>query len=118
MKFKGRLIPAVVQDYKTKEILMLAYVNEEAFRKTISTGYATFYSRSRKKLWVKGEESGNFMKIKKIFIDCDMDALIYMVEAPPASCHNGYKTCFYRVYKNGRFKKFQKRVFNPSKVYR
>ncbi|MCS7184915.1 MAG: phosphoribosyl-AMP cyclohydrolase [bacterium] len=118
MKFKNKLIPVVVQDEKTKDILMVAYVNQEAFKKTVKTGLATFYSRSRKKIWTKGEESGNYMKIKKILIDCDMDCLVYVVEPLGPACHSGYNTCFYRVYKKGRFKIFLNKVFNPKDVYK
>ena len=94
------LVPVVVQDDSTKEILMLAYANTEALQKTIDTGNATFYSRSRKKLWTKGEEkSGNYLLVKGILVDCDQDALVYKVEpVNERACHTGRKTCFYRRY--------------------
>lgn len=97
LKFDERgLIPVVVQEVSTREVLMLAYANEEAILKTIETGNAHYYSRSRKKLWMKGETSGNVQKVKEILYDCDEDALIYLVEQKGPACHTGNKTCFYR----------------------
>ena len=90
------LIPVVVQDAKTKEVLMLAYANEDAIRKTIETGYAHYWSRSRNKLWMKGETSGNFQRIVEIRVDCDNDALLYLVEQKGVACHTGNYSCFYR----------------------
>lgn len=92
------LVTVVVQDYQHSEILMVAYANEEAWRKTLKTGIATLFSTSRGKLWTKGEESGNFMKIVDMVIDCDGDALIYLVEMQgnKVACHTEAKTCFYR----------------------
>ena len=89
------LIPVVVQDAKTKELLMLAYANEEALRKTLSTGYAHYWSRSRSKLWMKGETSGHTQKIKKILVDCDYDTLLYVVDQKGPACHTGKDTCFH-----------------------
>ena len=110
----GRLIPVIVQDEKTREILMMAYANEEAVRLTESTGFAHYYSRSRKKLWKKGEESGHFQKVIRILVDCDEDCLIYEVIQTGAACHTGYRTCFYRTL-NGTT--IGERVFDPEKVY-
>jgi len=92
----GGLIPVVAQDAKSGEILMLAYVNKEAVEKTLETGYAHYYSRSRRILWLKGEESGNKQRVLKILVDCDQDALIYLVEQKGAACHTGNRSCFYR----------------------
>jgi len=89
------LIPVVVQDAETKELLMLAYANEEALRKTLSTGYAHYWSRSRSKLWMKGETSGHTQKIKKILVDCDYDTLLYVVDQKGPACHTGKDTCFH-----------------------
>lgn len=89
------LIPVVVQDAKTKETLMLAYANKEAVEKTLSTGFATYWSRSRGKLWVKGETSGHTQKIRSVTADCDYDALLYVVEQKGNVCHTGAATCFY-----------------------
>lgn len=94
---KGELIPAVVQDYKTKEVLMLAYMNEQSLSKTLETGYTWFYSRSRKELWNKGATSGHVQKVIKIDYDCDEDALLVFVEQTGAACHTGNRSCFYRT---------------------
>jgi phosphoribosyl-AMP cyclohydrolase len=92
----GGLVPVVVQDARSGEILMLAYANKEAVEKTLQTGYAHYYSRSRKRLWMKGEESGNRQRVLKILVDCDADTLIYIVEQTGAACHTGNRSCFYR----------------------
>ncbi len=97
LKFnRDGLIPVIVQDVKTKEVLMLAYANKEALRKTFETGYAHYYSRSRKKLWKKGEESGNVQRIVEIRVDCDEDAILYIVEQKGVACHTGNYSCFFR----------------------
>jgi phosphoribosyl-AMP cyclohydrolase len=92
----GGLIPVVAQDATSGEILMLAYANREAVEKTLQTGYAHYYSRSRRRLWLKGEDSGNKQKVLKILVDCDLDALIYLVEQKGVACHTGNRSCFYR----------------------
>lgn len=97
-KGKG-LIPVVVQDYKSKDLLMLAYVNKEALRKTLETGYAHYWSRSRKKLWMKGETSGHTQKIKRILVDCDYDTLLYLVTQKGPACHTNKLTCFHNTIK-------------------
>ena len=96
---KGELIPAIVQDYKTKEVLMLAYMNEESLGKTLETGYTWFYSRSRKELWNKGATSGHTQRVVKIDYDCDEDTLLIFVEQNGAACHTGNRSCFYRTLK-------------------
>ncbi|TYB34368.1 MAG: phosphoribosyl-AMP cyclohydrolase [Flexistipes sinusarabici] len=90
------LLPVVVQDADNKEVLMQAYVNEEALRLTKETGYAHYYSRSRKKIWKKGETSGNIQFIREIYLDCDEDCLLYLVEQRGPACHTGRRSCFYR----------------------
>lgn len=90
------LVPVVVQDYKTNEVLMLAYMNEESLLKTIETKLATYWSRSRQKLWLKGETSGHYQYVKSIYIDCDEDTLLIKVEQVEAACHTGNYSCFYR----------------------
>ncbi len=92
------LIPVVVQDVKSKELLMLAYANKEAVEKTLSTGYAHYWSRSRKQLWMKGETSGHTQKIKRVIVDCDYDALLYVVEQKGSVCHTGKDTCFHNEF--------------------
>ncbi|MFZ1128891.1 phosphoribosyl-AMP cyclohydrolase [Methanoregula sp.] len=110
----GGLIPVIVQDAKTRNVLMMAYANEEAVRLTETTGYAHYYSRSRKKLWKKGEESGHFQKVEQILVDCDEDCLIYEVEQTGAACHTGYRSCFFRTL-DGKI--IEEKVFDPEKVY-
>ncbi len=95
----NELIPTVAQDYLTKEVLMLAYMNKEAFELTQKTGYAWYWSKERKKLWRKGETSGNDQLIKEIRVDCDLDAVLLLVEQKGVACHTGNKTCFYNILK-------------------
>ena len=97
LKFdKEGLIPAIVQDLKTKEVLMTAYMNRESLEKTLKEGKACYFSRSRNKLWTKGETSGNFQYVKEIYYDCDMDALLLLVDQVGVACHTGNMSCFYR----------------------
>lgn len=96
LRFTNGLIPVVVQDANTKEVLMVAYANEEALRKTLESGYAHYWSRSRNKLWMKGETSGNTQKIVEIRVDCDCDTLLYLVEQKGNACHTGNRSCFFR----------------------
>ncbi len=114
----GGLVPVITQDAKTGKVLMLAYANEEAFQHTLKTGKATYFSRSRNKLWCKGEESGNYQEIVEILIDCDNDTLLYRVnqKGNGAACHTGYVSCFYRSWKNGRWEyNGEERKFTPEK---
>ena len=100
LKFDKRgLIPAIIQDYKSKEVLMLAYMNRESIRRTIKLGKTCFWSRSRKEYWVKGMTSGHFQFVKSIAYDCDLDALLIMVRQVGAACHTGKRSCFYRKIK-------------------
>jgi phosphoribosyl-AMP cyclohydrolase len=114
LKFVDSLIPVIVQDSENREVLMMAYANDDAIRLTTETGYAHYYSRSRKKLWKKGEESGHFQKVVKILADCDEDCLIYFVKQHGAACHTGYISCFYRTL-DGTV--VGTKVFDPEKVY-
>jgi len=112
------LVPAIVQDYETGEILMLAYMNREAFNATLSTGKATFFSRSRQSLWVKGETSGNVQLVKEVRIDCDDDTVLIKVEQlGGAACHKGHRSCFYQKVENGTIRIVGKPVFDPKEVY-
>ena len=117
LKFKDGLIPAVAQDFKTGEVLMLAYMSKQALKKTIKTRKCHYYSRSRKKIWLKGESSGHIQKVKAIFIDCDMDCLLIKIEQTGGACHTGYKSCFYREIKACKLRLKGKKVFDPKKVY-
>ncbi len=114
----GGLVPVIAQDYKTGQVLQLAFMNQEAFEKTLSDRKAWYYSRSRNKLWLKGETSGHFQLVKEILLDCDNDAILLKVEQISAACHEGYKTCFFKkIEKNGKEKTIEKKVFDPKKVY-
>ncbi len=114
----GGLIPAIVQNYETGEVLMLAYINKEAWEATLSTGKATYFSRSRQKLWIKGETSKNMQIIREIRIDCDDDTVLFKVEQiGGAACHKGYRSCFYKKIEDGAVEVTEKRVFDPREVY-
>ena len=120
LKFAGGLLPAIAQDAQTREVLMMAWINEEAFRETLETGYATYFSRSRRKLWRKGETSVCRQKIVDVLVDCDEDCVIYLVEqAGGAACHTGHRSCFYRRYDaaSKTFVETSSPVFDPEKVY-
>lgn len=108
------LIPAIAQDWKTGEVLMLAYMNEEALVKTKVTGKAHYWSRSRQKLWLKGESSGHFQHVREIRVDCDNDAILLLVEQVGGACHTGYRSCFYR---NIEGDVVGEKVFDPGAVY-
>ncbi len=113
------LLPAIVQEYQSGEILMLAYINEEAWAKTLSTGKAHYWSRSRNKLWLKGESSGHVQLIKEILVDCDEDTVVYKVEQlGGAACHKGYHSCFFRRVDDDAFNIKDKPVFDPAEVYK
>ena len=113
------LIPAIVQDEKNGEILMLGFMNREAFAKTQETGYVTFYSRSRKKLWMKGETSGQKLVLREMRVDCDQDALLVRVTLEGgAVCHEGYRSCFFRnVARDGETSVVAERVISPDELY-
>lgn len=120
IKFDRRgLVPVIIQDEKTAQILMLAYMNRQALRKTIETGKTHFWSRSRKKLWLKGETSGHAQCVRSIFLDCDADTLLIKVAQVGAACHMGFYSCFYRKLnlKTTSLKVIGKRIFDPGKVY-
>lgn len=122
-----KVITAVAQDFKTNEILMLAYMNKEALMKTIKTGKAHYWSTSRNKLWFKGESSGHIQDVEEILVDCDMDAIILKINQTGAACHKGYRSCFYRKLntenidienlKEDDLEVILKRLVNPEDVY-
>lgn len=112
------LITAIAQDATTGQILMVAYMNKESLELTISTGRATYYSRSRKKLWKKGEESGHFQKVEQILVDCDQDCIVLKVSVDAGQCHTGHQSCFYRAVENGKLKFIAKKVYDPKAVYK
>jgi phosphoribosyl-AMP cyclohydrolase len=125
---KNGLIPTIAQDAKTGKVLMMAYMNREALDLTIQTGCAVYFSRKRRKLWKKGEESGHIQKVEQILIDCDQDCLLLKVKAKGGQCHVGYQSCFYRSLKKGssivkmaygkKLEFIAKKAYKPEKVYK
>lgn len=116
---RGGLIPAIAQDYKTGEILMQAFLSPEAWEETLKSGKAVYFSRSRNRLWRKGEESGNVQIIKEILVDCDADSVIFKVEQiGGAACHTGHCSCYYRKVAGDTLIEMSKPVFDPEKVYK
>jgi phosphoribosyl-AMP cyclohydrolase len=114
------LLPAIAQDYSSGKVLMLAYINQISWKKTLETGEAHYWSRSRQELWHKGSTSGHIQKIKEIYSDCDNDTVLFKVDqAGGAACHLGYETCFHkRVNTNGNFIIEGEKIFDPEKVYK
>jgi phosphoribosyl-AMP cyclohydrolase len=114
------LIPAIAQDAKTGQVLTVAYMNRAALDLTIKTGYATYFSRKRQKLWKKGEKSGHLQKVEQILVDCDQDCLLLKVTVDAGQCHVGYQSCFYRALKKAAHKQLKfiaQKVFDPKKIY-
>ena len=113
------LLPAIVQEYQSGEVLMLAYINRESWERTLATGKAHFWSRSRKKIWLKGESSGHVQIIHDILVDCDNDTVVFKVEqVGGAACHTGYRSCFYRRISGQELQIIGEKIFDPEKVYR
>ncbi|HGY11879.1 MAG TPA: phosphoribosyl-AMP cyclohydrolase [Desulfobacterales bacterium] len=113
------LIPAIAQDDKTGEVLMLAYMNEQAFKETLKTGKATYYSRSRNALWKKGETSGHVQHVKEIRVDCDNDTVLLKVDqVGNAACHKGYKSCFFSKVEGNDLTIVESKIFDPKEVYK
>ena len=114
------LISAIAVDAKTGQVLMVAFMNRQALDSTIRTGYATYFSRTRQKLWKKGEQSGHFQKVEQILVDCDQDCLILKVNVDAGQCHVGYQSCFYRALEKGSEKKLKfiaEKTYDPKKTY-
>src|ERR1700719_1817957 len=115
----GGLVPAIAQDADTGEVLMLAWMNREAYDETLRTGRAVYFSRSRGKLWRKGEESGHVQEVRGVFVDCDADTVLLKVhQIGGAACHEGYKSCFFRQVEGDQLKVIGERVFDPKQVYK
>ena len=115
------LITAIAQDAETGQILMVAYMNRQALDLTIQTGYATYFSRARQKLWKKGQESGHLQKVEQILVDCDQDCLVLKVTVDAGQCHVGYQSCFYRALNKSSDKKLEfkaEKVYNPKEIYK
>ncbi|MDR2893285.1 MAG: phosphoribosyl-AMP cyclohydrolase [Deltaproteobacteria bacterium] len=115
----GGLLPAIVQSAENGEVLMLAYMNQEAWDKTLSSGEAHYFSRSRGRLWHKGESSGHVQKVRAVRLDCDSDSILLLVDQiGGAACHTGYASCFYREYKNDAVRECCAKIFEPSEIYK
>lgn len=113
------LVAAIAQDADTNEVLMIAWMNQEAFEETLRTGHACYFSRSRNKLWRKGEESGHVQEVREVFVDCDNDAVLLKVkQLGGAACHEGYQSCFFRKVEGKELKVIAERVFDPKQVYK
>jgi phosphoribosyl-AMP cyclohydrolase len=118
LNYQDGLIPAIIQDRHSGKVLMLGYMNAESFQKTVETGYVTFFSRSRQKLWTKGEKSGHRLRVHEIRVDCDQDALLVQADlSGPGCCHLGYKSCFFRKMTGSGEEIFLSREFDPAEVY-
>jgi phosphoribosyl-AMP cyclohydrolase len=115
----GGLVPAIAQDADTGQVLMLAWMNRDAYEETLRTGRACYFSRSRNKLWRKGEESGHVQEVREVYVDCDADTILLKVkQIGGAACHEGYPSCFFRKVEGDELKVVGERVFDPSKVYK
>lgn len=117
-KSESGLLPAIAQDYESGEILMLAYINQESWEKTLATGKVHYWSRSRNALWLKGESSGHVQLVREILVDCDEDTVVFKVEQlGGAACHTGHRSCFFRRVEDGEITVLGARVFDPEAVY-
>ena len=112
------LLPAIAQDATSRQVLMFAWMNRDAYLETVETGFATYFSRSRNRLWRKGEESGHRQRVSEIRIDCDADCILLKVDQTGAACHEGYASCFFRKRENGVFQVDQNIVVEPNSVYK
>lgn len=117
LSFRDGLVTAVARDFRSKDVLMVAHMNEEAVIKTLTTGLMHYWSRSRGRLWLKGEVSKHYQRVRDVWMDCDGDALVFDVEQVGAACHQGYYSCFYRKIKGGELVQVLKRKFKPEEVY-
>jgi phosphoribosyl-AMP cyclohydrolase len=115
----GGLVPAIAQDEKTGQVLMMAWMNREAYEETLRTGRACYFSRSRGRLWRKGEESGHVQEVREVYVDCDADTILLKVkQIGDAACHEGYRSCFFRRVKGEQTEIVGERVFDPKQVYK
>ncbi len=115
-KMQG-LVPAIIQDYSTDKVLMLGFMNEEAWKKTLETGLAHFFSRTRNKIWLKGETSKHYLVVKEIYIDCDEDTVLIKVEPKGPVCHMGYMSCFFRKLEGDNLDIVEEKLYNPEEIY-
>ena len=115
---QGGLVAAVIQDADSQRVLMVGYMNAEAFARTTETGFVTLFSRTRQKLWTKGESSGHKLAVRRMQLDCDADAVLVQAEpVGPGVCHAGYASCFFRTWQDGKWVVTEERVYDPEKVY-
>ena len=114
----GGILPVIVQDRASGAVLMLAYMNAEAYRQTLASSRGVYYSRSRDKLWYKGEQSGHYQWVREVYLDCDRDTILLAVDQTGAACHEGYPSCFYRRVTAEGLEIVQERVFDPAEVYK
>ena len=112
------LVPAIIQDHQNSEVLMVAYMNRDSLQKTLTTGKTHFWSRSRQKLWLKGESSGHIQQVREMLVDCDMDAIVFKVEQKVAACHTGYRSCFYRALRGEELAVVGEKVFEEDDIYK
>ena len=112
------LLPAIAQDVQTNQVLMMAWMNAAAFEETMNSGYATYFSRSRDKLWRKGEESGHRQRVEAVRVDCDADTILLLVEQTGAACHEGYASCFFREYRHGELLIIDQPIKDPKLIYK
>ena len=117
LKFRGGLVTAVTRDFNTKDVLMVAQQNKPAVLRTLTSGLMHYWSRSRKKLWLKGEISGHYQRVREVWVDCDGDALVFDVEQVGVACHEGYHSCFYRKLRRGKLVRVLERKFKPEEIY-
>lgn len=118
LRFRDGFVTAVTRDFRTKQVLMVAQQTKRAVMKTLATGTMHYWSRSRRKLWLKGEQSKHYQRVRDVWVDCDGDALVFDVEQVGAACHEGYHSCFYRKLKRGKLVRVLKRKFKPEDIYR
>lgn len=118
LKFRGGFVASVTRDFKTKDVLMVAQQNRRAVLETLTSGLMHYWSRSRRRLWLKGEQSEHYQRLRSVRVDCDGDALVYDVEQVGAACHEGYRSCFSRELRAGKLVRVLKRVFEPEEVYK
>ncbi len=117
LKLRGGLVTAVTRDFRTKDVLMVAQQTRQAVLKTLTSGLMHYWSRSRQRLWLKGERSGHYQRVREVWVDCDGDALLFDVEQSGAACHEGYRSCFYRKVGRGKLVRVLKRKFRPAEIY-
>ncbi|MHA2180005.1 MAG: phosphoribosyl-AMP cyclohydrolase [Promethearchaeota archaeon] len=116
-KIEGKLIPVIAQDYISNEVLMLAFADQSAIQKCLETGFAYYFSRSRQRIWKKGESSGHVQEIKTFITDCDNDSVLIKVKQNVGACHKGYYSCFFKTLEEGSFTENSVKIFNPEEVY-